>query len=266
VSAVLTTSVLTDSGTMVRRRLRHVARYPSLTVMLAGFPVVFLLLFVFVFGGTLGARLGVPGGGREAYLGYVVPGIVLMAVASVAQGTAISAATDATEGLVARFRTMAIARAAVLTGHVVAATLQSALVVLVVLVAALVLGYRPAAGPLAWLGVAGVVVLVAFALTWLTVAMGLAADSVETASNAPMPLVLLPFLGSGFVPTESMPGPLRVFAEYQPFTPWTEVLRALLEGVPPDGGRLALALAWCAVIAGGGHLWALRAYERPARR
>jgi hypothetical protein len=200
-------AVLTDSGTMVRRRLRHVARYPSLTLVLAGFPVVFLLLFVFVLGGTLGAGLGVPGGGREAYLGYVVPGIVLIAVASVAQGTAISAATDATEGLVARFRTMAIARAAVLTGHVVAATLQSALVVLVVLVAALALGYRPAAGPLAWLGVAGVVVLISFALTWLTVAMGLVADSVETASNAPMPLVLLPFLGSGFVPTASMPGP-----------------------------------------------------------
>jgi ABC-2 type transport system permease protein len=109
-------------------------------------------------------------------------------------------------------------------------------------------------------------VLISFALTWLTVAMGLVADSVETASNAPMPLVLLPFLGSGFVPTESMPGPLRVFAEHQPFTPVTEVLRALLDGVPPDGSRLALALAWCAVIAGGGYLWALRAYERPARR
>jgi ABC-2 type transport system permease protein len=189
-----------------------------------------------------------------------------MAVASVAQGTAISAATDATGGLVARFRTMAITRAAVLTGHVVAATLQSALVVLVVLGAALGLGYRPAAGVLGWLGVAGVVVLISFALTWLTVAMGLVADSVETASNAPMPLVLLPFLGSGFVPVESMPGPLRVFAEHQPFTPLTEVLRALLDGAAPDGGRLALAVAWCAAIAGGGCLWALRGYERQARR
>ncbi|MBW0106451.1 ABC transporter permease, partial [Pseudonocardia sp. KRD291] len=223
--------MIADALTMTRRSLRHIARYPSLTVLLVGFPVVFLLLFVFVFGGTLGAGLaGASGGGRAAYLAYLTPGILLVAVTSAAQGTAITVATDMTEGIVARFRTMSISRASVLTGHVVGSVAQALLCVLVTLGVALAIGYRPSAGPLAWLGVLGVVTLLSLALTWLSVALGMVSKSVETASNLPMFLTLLPFLGSAFVPAASMPAGLRTFAEYQPFTPVIETLRGLLDG------------------------------------
>ena len=160
---------LRDSATMLRRNLLHMRRYPSLTLMLAGMPVTFLLLFVYVFGGTLGAGLGGSGGRRE-YLAYVVPGILLMAVATGATGTAIAVAMDMTEGIIARFRTMAIARAAVLTGHVVGSMIQTLLATAVVIGVALLIGFRPSTGPLAWLAAIGVLALITFALTWLSVA------------------------------------------------------------------------------------------------
>lgn len=257
---------LADAATMTRRSLRHIVRYPSLTVLLAAFPVVFLLLFVFVFGGTLGA--GLPGGtgGRDAYLAYLTPGILLVAVTSAAQGTAITVATDMTEGIVARFRTMSISRSSVLTGHVAGSVAQSLLCVLVSLGAALAIGYRPSAGPLGWLGALGVVIALALALTWLSVALGMVSKSVETASNLPMFLTILPFLGSAFVPTASMPPGLRTFAEYQPFTPVIETLRGLLNG-DPTGNSPVLALAWCAVIGAASYLWSLTLYNRdPAAR
>ena len=176
--------------------------------MLVGIPVVILLLFVYVFGGTLGAGLGgfgAPGGGRAEYVNYVVPGILLICVASVAQGAAITVAMDMTEGIIARFRTMAITRAAVLTGHVLGGMVQAMLGLAIVIAVALLIGFRPTATPLQWLAAVGLLALIALALTWLTVALGLVTKSVEAASNLPMPLLLLPFLGSGFVPTESMP-------------------------------------------------------------
>lgn len=248
------TYAVRDSGTMLRRNLLHMRRYPSMTLLLAGLPVIFLLLFVYVLGGTLGAGLGGPSGGRAEYLDYVVPGILLIAVASVAQGTAISVATDMTEGIIARFRTMAISRASVLTGHVLGSLIQTLLALAVVTGVALLIGFRPSTGALSWLAALGVLVLVTFALTWLCVALGLVSDSVETASNLPMPLTLLPFFGSGFVPTDSMPAGLRHFAEYQPFTPIMETLRGLLTG-HPSGTTAAAALAWCAGIALLGYLW-----------
>ncbi|WP_049561612.1 ABC transporter permease [Nonomuraea sp. SBT364] len=249
---------ITDSATMLRRQVRHIWRYPSLIIMFAALPVVFLLLFVYVLGGTMGAGLG---GDRAAYVGYLTPGIMIMTVATAAQGTAISVATDMTEGIIARFKTMAIARVSVLTGHVLGAMVQTFIAIAVATLAALLIGFRPAASPLDWLGVAGVLALFTFAITWLSVALALVSKSVATASNLPMPLMMLPFLGSGFVPTESMPAGLRWFAENQPFTPVIETLRALLDG-RPAGSSLAQAVAWSAVIAAIGYLWARRLYNR----
>ncbi|GGK00144.1 transport permease protein [Pilimelia anulata] len=256
---------LRDSATMLRRNLRRMLRYPSMTLMLVGMPVVLLLLFVYVFGGTLGAGLGGPvagaAGGRAAYADYVAPAIILMTVAATVQGTAISIAMDLTEGIITRFRTMHIARVSVLAGHVLGSVIQAAISLVIVVGAALLVGFRPTAGPLGWLAAAGFLLVVAFALTWLAVALGQVSRSVETASNLPMPLVLLPFLGSGFVPTGSMPAGLRWFAEYQPFTPIIETLRGLLlDG--PVGRNGWLALGWCAVIALGGYLWSKRLFDR----
>jgi len=256
-----------DSATMLRRQLRHMVRYPSLTMFVVGMPVIFLLLFVFVFGGTLGAGLGGAAGapriadGRGAYLEYVTPGILVMTIAAVVQGTAISVAMDMTGGIVARFRTMSISRGSVLTGHVLGSMVQAAISIAVLLAVAVLLGFRPSAGPMEWLGVIGLLVIASFALIWLAVALGMVTNSVETASNLPMPLVLLPFLGSGFVPTDSMPGPLKLFAEFQPFTPIIETLRGLLMG-RSFGNDGILAVAWCVAIAAVSYLWAMRLYER----
>jgi ABC-2 type transport system permease protein len=273
----MTSYTLTDASTMLRRSLRRMRRYPSLTLFIAGIPVVLLLLFVYVFGGTLGTGLGAPGTfgpagdasasslGREEYIAYVVPGILLITIAGAAQGTAISVAMDMTAGIIGRFRTMAIARASVLAGHVIGSVIQSLLALGVVIVVAILIGFRPSTGPVSWAAAAGLLVLTAIAVGWLSVALGMVSDSVETASNLPMFLTLLPFLSSGFVPTESMPGPLRWFAEHQPFTPIIETLRALLLGTPMRDNAL-LAVAWCLVISAAGYVWALRLYERvPAR-
>ena len=253
---------LRDSATMLRRNLKRMLRYPSMTVTLVAMPVVFLLLFVYVFGGTMGAGLGGPAAdGRAAYANYVAPAIILMTITAVVQGTAISIAMDMTEGIIARFRTMHIARVSVLTGHVLGSVIQALLAVTVVTGVALLAGFRPGAGPLQWLAAAGFLTAVAVAFVWLCVALGLASGSVETASNTPMPLILLPFLGSGFVPTDSMPAAIRWFAEYQPFTPMIETVRGLLLGTP-IGWSAVIALAWCAVIGLAGLWGALRLYDR----
>jgi ABC-2 type transport system permease protein len=191
----------------------------------------------------------------------VAPAIILLTAAAVAQGTAISVASDMTQGIIARFRTMAITRSSVLTGHVLGSLIQSVLGMAVVTGVAVGVGFRPTATPLEWLAATGLLVLVALAFTWLTVALGLAARSVETASNSPMFLILLPFLGSGFVPASSMPLVLRWFAEYQPFTPITETLRGLLLGTG-IGHQAWLAVAWCAIIAVASYLWAKNLYRR----
>ena len=255
------TLAVRDSLTMLRRQLRHMTRSLSLTLMLLAVPIVFLLLFVYVLGGTLGDGLGGGAGGRAAYVDYVTPGILLVTVASAVQGTAIAVAMDMTEGIIARFRTMAIARVAVLTGHVLGSVLQILLQLAAVLAVAVLVGFRPTATAVEWLAAAGVLTATAFALVWLAVAMGLAAKTVAGASNLPVPLTLLPFFGSGFVPTDSLPAALRWFAEYQPFTPIMETLRGLLLGTP-IGDSAAVALGWCGGIALTGYGWAKWRYNR----
>jgi ABC-2 type transport system permease protein len=254
---------LTDSATLLRRNLRHMRRYP-MVFFIAGIPVVFLLLFVFVLGETLGAGLG-PTGGRAEYVAYVTPGILLFAVAGGSQGTAIAVAMDLTEGIVARFRTMAISRGSFLTSHVLGNVIQTMLAIVIVGVVALVIGFRPTAGVLEWAAAFGLLALTTLAVTWISVALGMLTKSVEAASNLPMPLMLLPFLGSGFVPTDSMPEPLRSFADLQPFTPIIETLRGLLLGGEIGSSGL-IAVAWCVAITLFGYLWARRLYDRdPAR-
>jgi ABC-2 type transport system permease protein len=252
------TLAMRDSSTMVRRQLKRLLRYPSMTVQLVVTPVIILLLFVYVFGGTLGAGLG---GGRDTYINYVVPGILLMAAATAATGTAVMVATDMIEGIIARFRTMRISRASVLTGHVVGSVIQQLLGMAVVIGVALAIGFRPNATAADWLAAAGLLTLFVVAITWLSVALGLKSPTPEAASNAPMPLVFLPFLGSGFVPTDSMPTVLRWFAEYQPFTPIMQTVRGLLLGTP-IGNNAVIAIAWCTGIAAVSYLWAKNTYNK----
>ncbi|MFH5211266.1 ABC transporter permease [Antrihabitans sp. NCIMB 15449] len=250
-----------DSATMLRRSLRHIVRYPSMTITLIALPLVFLLLFVYVFGGTLGSGLGGESVGRAAYVNYVTPGILLLAIAGGATGTAVSVATDMTEGIVARFRTMRISQSSVLTGHVLGSMIQTALCVVVVLGAAVAIGFRPTASPVEWVAALGLLALITLALTWISVALGMISKSVETASNLPTPFALLPFLGSGFVPTDSMPTVLRWFAEYQPFTPIIETLRGLLLG-SAIGSSAVVAIGWSFAIGLAGFFWARALFRK----
>lgn len=253
-----------DSVTMLRRNLLHLVRYPSLTVTIVAMPLVFLLLFVYVFGGTMGA--GLPGAVASAdhrgdYLRYITPTILVMTVAAVATSTAILVAKDATEGIIDRFRTMPVSRSAPLTGHVLAAMAQTLFGVVVVLAAAVGLGYRTGASPAGWAGALGILVLMGWAVTWMCVAVGLASGSVEAASNAPMPLILLPFLSSGFVPTDTMPSGLAWVAQHQPFTPIIDTLRACLDGRGP-GSDAVWAVGWCVLISLLCFWWAGRLFGR----
>jgi ABC-2 type transport system permease protein len=250
---------VSDARTMLRRNLKHQLRYPSMTLMLVGMPIVFLLLFVYVLGGQLGAGLGAEDG-RSAYLNYVVPGVLLVTVAAAVQGTSIMVAMDMTGGIIDRFRTMAITRASVLTGHVLGSLIQTLAALAVLIAVAFGLGFRTTAGPLAWLATVGVLALFAFALIWLAVALGLAAKSVETASNTPMFLILLPFLGSGFVRTATMPEGLRQFSQYEPFSPVVDTVRGLLTDATV-GSRAIVAVAWSLGIAAASYFWATRLYN-----
>ncbi len=256
-----------DTLTMLHRTLLHMVRYPGLSIFTILGPVVILLLFVFVLGGTLGAGLpGVdPAGGRAAYLAYVMPGILAVTIAGTAGGTATTVAMDMTEGFTARLRTMAISRGAVMAGHVIGNAVQALIAVGLVLGVGVLIGFRPGATPLEWLGVLGVLTLLAVAMSWLGVAMGMQVRSVETASNLPLVLTFLPFLGSGFVPTASMPAGLQWFAEVQPFTPVIESLRGLLAGAPDDP-TLLIGLGWCVALAVAGWIWARMLYERRSVR
>jgi ABC-2 type transport system permease protein len=255
---------LHDSSTMLRRNLRRMRRYPSTTFFQILLPVVFLLLFVYVFGTTLGNGLTTRTAGRAGYVNYVAPAILLLTVAGAATSTAISVATDMNEGIIDRFRTMAIWRPSVLVGHVMAAMIRTLLAVAVVIAVAVGVGFRPRAGALGWLATAGVLAMITLALTWLGVVSGLAAKSLESASNTPMALMLLPFLGSGFVPTASMPAGLRQFATYQPFTPFTDAVRGLLDG-SALGRPAVVSAAWCAAIAIVGYVWSVKRYSRGPR-
>lgn len=254
-----------DSRTMLRRQLRRAWRYPAMTMVIIAIPVILLLLFVYVFGGTMAAGIGGGSGSRADYANYLVPGILLLSIATGATSTATSVAMDMTEGIIARFKTMAIYRPSVLAGHVIGSTTQTIIGLALLIGFGLLVGFRPIAGPLEWLAIAALLVAITLAITWLSVALGLSAKTVEGASNLPMPLILLPFLGSGFVPTESMPTAVQWFAENQPFTPMMETLRGLMFGTP-IGNDGWVAVGWCVAIAVGGYVWARRLYNRDPSR
>lgn len=259
---------LSDSMTMLRRNLRHALRYPAMSISVLAMPIVMLLLFVYVFGGALGTGVGPMGGaagGDTDYIDYAAPGIILMAATSGSLAMAVAISVDMTAGIINRFRTMAISRSSVLIGHVVGCVLQTLITIALVTGLALAMGFRPNATAVEWLAVFSLLALVTIALTWLAAAMGMACKSPETASNAPMPLQFLPFLGSAIVPTDSMPTALRWFAEYQPYTPIIETLRGLLMGTEIGNSGL-IAVAWCVGLTLVGFLWARAMFKREPRR
>ncbi|MFV8130266.1 ABC transporter permease [Streptomyces syringium] len=254
------TLALRDSSTMLRRNLLHARRYPSLTLNLLLTPIMLLLLFVYVFGDVMSAGIG--GGGRSEYIAYLVPGLLLMTIGSTTIGTAVSVSNDMTEGIIARFRTMAIHRGSVLIGHVIGSVLQSIVSVVLVGAVAAAIGFRSTdATALEWLAAFGLLVLFAVALTWIAVGMGLISPNAEAASNNALPLILLPLLSSAFVPVDGMPGWFRPIAEYQPFTPAIETLRGLLLGTE-IGHNGWLAVAWCVGLAVLGYFWSAAKFNR----
>jgi ABC-2 type transport system permease protein len=246
---------MSDAMTMLRRNVRHTRRNPSTVIMTIGLPVLLLLLFVGVFGGAL------RGGSGGSYIDYLVPGILLMTVGYGATTTAMAVNRDITTGVIARFRTMAISRTSVLTGHVLGSTIRTLVSAVLVVGVAVALGFRPAADPVRWLGTIGLLALLTVALTWLGVAVGLGAKTAEGVAPFTLVVQVLPFLSSAFVPPESMSGPVRWFAGHEPFTPIIDTLRGLLLATPIgiDG---VVAVVWCAGLAVAGYLWARALFRR----
>jgi ABC-2 type transport system permease protein len=218
-------------------------------------PVVLMLLLVYVFGGAFNVG--------ERYIQYATPGLILLAIAYGLPGTAVSVSSDMAKGIINRFKVMNVSRGAVLTGHVAATMLTSSAAIAAIIAMAFALGFRTPATVGDWLGATGIIAATAFAATWLTVALGMAAKTPESAGLTVVPLLLLPFLSSAIVPAAKMGPGVRQFAQYQPFTPIIESLRGLLAGTPP-GGYAAAALAWCAGIALLGYLWARATFSKRA--
>jgi ABC-2 type transport system permease protein len=256
------TLAMRDSATMTRRSLRHVLRYPVTLVVAVAVPVLLLLLFVGVFG-ALKAGLGT--GPHISYIDYVLPGIIVMTAAYGSSVTTQSVNRDSTEGIIGRFRTMAISPASVLNGHVASALLRTLISVVLVIGIGIGLGFRPTADAGQWLAAACVTALLVLALSWLAVAVGLAAKTAEGTSGFTLLAQLLPFISSAFVPPGQMSGSVRWFAAHQPFTPVIDTLRGLLTGTP-DGGSTLAAVAWCAGLALAGYLWARVLFRRDLNR
>jgi ABC-2 type transport system permease protein len=251
---------LRDSATMLRRDIRHSLR--NLTMTLSGLltPTILLALFVYVFGNTLDAGLGgVTHSG--AYIDYVAPAIIIMTVGSGCATTAVNLCTDMAEGIITRFRTMAISRASVLTGQVFGSLIRTMMSIVLVLGIALLMGFRPTTSLVDWIAALGLIALFTFAVTWMAVVFGLVGKTPAGANSLSLIFLLLPFISSAFVRTESMPVGIRWFAEYQPFTPVIDTLRGLLLGTP-IGNSAILAVAWCAGLALVGYLWARAIYNR----
>src|SRR4051794_20677476 len=252
---------LADTATMLRRNLRHALRYPGLSLGALGMPVIMMLLFGLVFGKTFSAGIG--GGSGFDYLDFLTPGILLMSIASGTMSPAVGAAMDMSDGIVARFRTMAVFRPAVLTGHVLGNVILTAVSLVLVIGFAFLIGFRPNASVVDWLLAAGLLIALTVALTWFAIALGLTSKTAEGASNVVLPIsLLLPFLSNTFIPLDSMPSGIRWFAEYQPFTAVIDTLRHLLLGMPMDRGTGWLAVAWCAAIAVVGYFWAQKNYNK----
>jgi ABC-2 type transport system permease protein len=250
-----TTAPWTDARTMLRRNFKHILRNPVTIFNAALMPVVLMLLLVYVFGNAFNVG--------EHYVEYATPGLILLAITYGLSGTAVSVSSDMTKGIINRFKVMNVSRGAVLTGHVAATMLTSAIAIAVIIGMAFALGFRSPATPLDWLGAIGVALAAAFAAAWLTVALGMAAKTVESAGLTVVPLILLPFVSSAVVPAAKMGQGVRQFAQYQPFTSIIESLRGLLAGTP-SGGYAAAALAWCAGIALAGYLWSRATFSQRA--
>ncbi|MFD6451698.1 MULTISPECIES: ABC transporter permease [unclassified Nocardia] len=248
------TRTLQDSATMLDRNIRHTLRSPDTMIMTVVLPVMILLMFVFVFGGAMDV-------GPGAYIDYVVPGIILLCASFGASTTALALSTDVAEGIIDRFRTMAIARSAVLTGHVAESVIRNLITSAIVIGVAVVLGFRPTTDPLRWLGVFGVLAMFVFALSWLAAALGLLAPNPEAANGFTFVFMFLPYVSSAFVPTSSMPTWLHWYAENQPVTPVIETLRGLSMGTP-IGNSWVLAVLWCAGIGLVGYIAAGALFRR----
>jgi ABC-2 type transport system permease protein len=256
--------VLRDSTTMLRRDIRHSLRYLPMTLSGLGTPAIMLVLFNYIFGGAIGAGLGgVAHGG--AYIDYLAPGIIILTVGSGCATTAINLCTDLSEGIITRFRTMAISRASVLTGQVLGSLIRTMITIGLVIGVALLMGFRPTTNPVAWIAALGVIALVTLAVTWMGVVFGLVGKTPAGANSLSLIFLLLAFTSSAFVPTDSMPVGVRWFAEYQPFTPVIDTLRGLLLGTS-IGNSAVLAVAWCAGLTLVGYLWARAIYNRNSVR
>jgi ABC-2 type transport system permease protein len=246
--------MIKDTTALLGRSLRHIARSPDTIITTLVMPIAFMLLFVYVLGGAIRA-------GSGSYVDYLLPGILLITIASGISYTAYRLFLDVRGGIVERFRSMPIARSAVLWAHVLTSLVATAISLAVVVLVALAMGFRSGAGVLSWLAVAGILAVFTLALTWLAVIPGLTASTVDGASAFAYPLILLPFISSAFVPTDTMPGPVRAFAEHQPVTSIVDALRSLFEG-HPVGGAIWTALAWCVVILAVAYTFANAAYRR----
>lgn len=249
-----------DSATMLRRDVRHSLRSLAMTLSGLGTPVLTMALFIYIFGGTLGAGLG--GVAHGAYVNYVAPAILIMTIGSGCATTAVNLCTDMSEGIIARFRTMAISRVSVLTGLVIGSLIRTMISIGLVIGVALLMGFRPSAGLVAWIAALGVIALFTLGVTWMAVVFGLIGKTPAGANGLSLIFVLiLPFTSSAFVRPDSMPAGVRWFAEYQPFTPVIDTVRGLLLGTP-IGNSAILAIAWCVGLTVVGYLWARAVYNR----
>jgi len=252
----MTTRFFGDTALLTGRSLRHITRSPDTIITTTIMPIAFMLLFVYVFGGAISA-----GSGSARYVQYLLPGILLITIASSIAYTAFRLFMDMQSGIFERFQSMPIARSSVLWAHVLTSLVASLVSVVVVVGVALVMGFRSGAGVLAWLAVAGILILFTLALTWLAVIAGLSAKTVDGASAFSYPLIFLPFISSAFVLTATMPGPVRAFAEHQPVTPIVNTIRDLYTQQSVGTG-IWIALAWCVGVLIVAYIVAMAIYHR----
>lgn len=238
---------------MLGRSMRHIFRSMDTIITVTIMPIAFMLLFVYVFGGAIQT-------GTDSYVNYLLPGILLIAIASGISYTAYRLFMDMQRGIFERFHSMPIARSAALWGHVLSSLVSNAISVVVIILVALIMGFRSSAGVLSWLAVFGILALFTLALTWVAAIAGLRAKTVDGAAAFSYPLIFLPFISSAFVPTESMPPVVRAFAENQPVTSIVDAIRALLSR-QSVGNDIWVALAWCLGILLIAYLFAMRAYK-----
>ncbi|HEY7022557.1 MAG TPA: ABC transporter permease [Ktedonobacterales bacterium] len=250
----MNTHFFSDTSVMLGRTMRHITRSPDTIITTTIMPIAFMLLFVYVFGGAIQT-------GTNNYVNYLLPGILLITIASGISYTAYRLFLDMQSGIFDRYNSMPIARSSALWGHVLTSVVSNAISVVVVVLVALLMGFRSPAGVLAWLAVGGILLVFTLALTWIAVLAGLSAKSVDGAAAFAYPLIFLPFISSAFVPTASMPGPVRAFAENQPVTSIVNTIRALFEQ-QPVGNDIWIALAWCVGVLVVGYALAMVAYRR----